>query len=52
VQDADCERRRREHVPASTTAVDTNTNDIVDPANGVWYHDEIFNTISANGFLP
>jgi ABC-type phosphate transport system substrate-binding protein len=25
---------------------------IVDPANGTWYHTEIFNTIVANGFVP
>jgi ABC-type phosphate transport system substrate-binding protein len=39
-------------LPASTTAADTNSNDIVDPGTGEWYHDEIFNTITANGFIP
>jgi ABC-type phosphate transport system substrate-binding protein len=38
--------------PSSTTTADTNANDIVDPNTGLWYHDEIFNTILANGFLP
>ncbi len=35
-----------------TFAADTNANDIVDPATGLWYHDEIFNQILASGFLP
>jgi len=42
-------------LPAETDgafAPDTNTNDIVDPATGLWYHDEIFNQILASGFLP
>jgi hypothetical protein len=40
-------------VPATTTTPDTSTaKDIVDPATGLWYHDEIFNTIVANGFVP
>jgi ABC-type phosphate transport system substrate-binding protein len=39
-------------LPASTITPDTNAKDIVDPNNGIWYHDEIFNTITANGFLP
>jgi hypothetical protein len=38
--------------PANTITPDTNAKDIVDPNNGIWYHDEIFNTITANGFLP
>jgi hypothetical protein len=28
------------------------TKDITDPASGLWYHDEIFNAIIANGFIP
>ena len=39
-------------LPSSTTTADTNANDIVDPATGLWYHDEIFNQILASGFLP
>jgi hypothetical protein len=39
-------------LPASTTTPDSAANDIVDPATGLWYHDEIFNQILASGFLP
>jgi hypothetical protein len=28
------------------------TKDIVDPATGLWYHDEIFNAIIQAGFIP
>jgi hypothetical protein len=38
--------------PAATTALDSNSNDIVDPTFGLWYHDEIFNLIVANGYIP
>jgi ABC-type phosphate transport system substrate-binding protein len=38
--------------PATTTTLDTNANDIIDPVTGLWYHDEIFNTIVANGYIP
>ena len=38
--------------PATTTAPDSNSNDIVDPTFGLWYHDEIFNLIVANGYIP
>jgi len=34
------------------TATDTAANEIIDPATGVWYHTEIFNTIVDNGFIP
>jgi hypothetical protein len=39
-------------LPTTTYTPDTNSNDIIDPATGLWYHDEIFNTILANGFIP
>ncbi|HXZ62328.1 MAG TPA: substrate-binding domain-containing protein, partial [Acidimicrobiales bacterium] len=38
--------------PATTYTPDATTNDIVDPTTGLWYHDEIYNTIVANGFIP
>jgi len=28
------------------------TDAITDPATGLWYHDEIFDTILGNGFIP
>lgn len=34
------------------TTNDVATNEITDPATGVWYHTEIFDTILANGFVP
>jgi hypothetical protein len=34
------------------TIASTTTKDIVDPSTGKWYHDEIFDTILANGFIP
>ena len=39
-------------LPANTFTQDTNANDIVDPATGLWYHDEIYNTILSQGFIP
>jgi ABC-type phosphate transport system substrate-binding protein len=41
--------------PTTTFTPDTTANaanDLIDPANGLWFHDEIFNTIVANGFIP
>jgi hypothetical protein len=41
--------------PQTTDASDgstVTTNRIIDPATGVWYHTEIFNTILAQGFIP
>lgn len=40
--------------PASTYTAPaaTTTKDIVDPATGLWYHDEIFNAIVDAGFIP
>jgi ABC-type phosphate transport system substrate-binding protein len=35
-----------------TTATPAAANEITDPANGLWYHTEIFNTILASGFIP
>ncbi len=40
------------NLPATTRTVDTNAKDIVDPATGYWYHDEIFNAIVGSGFIP
>jgi ABC-type phosphate transport system substrate-binding protein len=34
------------------TTNDVASNEITDPATGVWYHTEIFDTIIANGFIP
>lgn len=39
-------------LPATTYTVDSNAGDIIDPATGLWYHDEIYNVIVANGFIP
>ena len=39
-------------LPANTFTQDANANDITDPATGLWYHDEIFNTILSQGFIP
>lgn len=39
-------------LPANTFTQDTNANDIADPATGLWYHDEIYNTILSQGFIP
>ncbi|HXZ61684.1 MAG TPA: hypothetical protein VEG62_03000, partial [Acidimicrobiales bacterium] len=39
-------------LPTNPYSADSNAKDIVDPATGLWYHDEIFDTIVANGFIP
>lgn len=30
----------------------TTTKDITDPTTGLWYHDEVFDAITQNGFIP